>query len=94
MGKSHNMVDDSENNIKLFERRQARTAWDEENEKWWFSIIDVVAVRTDNDYQTGRNYWKIVKKRLKDQGNETVTNCNQLKMRSPDGKMRLYTPAQ
>ncbi|MDR2855690.1 MAG: hypothetical protein LBV40_06015 [Methanomicrobiales archaeon] len=88
------MVDDSENNIKLFERRQARTAWDEENEKWWFSIIDVVAVRTDNDYQTGRNYWKIVKKRLKDQGNETVTNCNQLKMRSPDGKMRLYTPAQ
>jgi len=57
------------------------SVWDEENEKWWFSIIDVVAVLTDNDYQTGRNYWKIVKKRLKDEGNEMVTNCNQLRMR-------------
>ena len=82
-------MNDLENDIKLFEKRQVRTVWDEKNEKWWFSIIDVVAVLTDNDYQTGRNYWKIVKKRLKDEGNEMVTNCNQLRMRAPDGKMRL-----
>ena len=79
----------SKNSIMLFEEKQVRSVWDAEAEKYWLSIIDVIAILTDNDYQTARNYWKIVKKRLIDEGNETVTNCNQLKMLAPDGKMRL-----
>jgi hypothetical protein len=77
-------------NIKLFENQQVRTVWDAEQEKWYVSIIDVISIFTDQlDYQGGRNYWKVLKHRLVKEGNETVTNCNQLKMVAPDGKMRL-----
>ena len=76
--------------IQLFEDKRIRTAWDEEKEEWYFSIVDVVAVLTDQpDYQAARNYWKVTKKRLKDEGNEAVTACNQLKMTASDGKKRL-----
>lgn len=64
-----------------------RTAWDTDAEKWWFSIIDCIAVLTNSP--DPRNYWKVLKHRLKAEGNETVTNCNRLKMQAPDGKMRL-----
>ena len=77
-------------NIQLFENKRIRTAWDEEKEEWYFSVVDVVAVLTDQpNYQAARNYWKVTKKRLKDEGNETVTACNQLKMTASDGKKRL-----
>ncbi len=76
--------------IQIFEDRRIRTAWNEETEEWYFSVVDVIAVLTDQvDYQSARNYWKVMKKRLKDEGNETVTNCNQLKMTAADGKKRL-----
>ena len=76
--------------IKLFEERKVRTAWDDELEKWYFSIVDVVAVLTDSkDQLTARKYWNKLKQRLKGEGNETVTNCHQLKLRAADGKMRL-----
>lgn len=76
--------------IQLFEDKRIRTAWDEEKEEWYFSIVDVVAMLTEqSDYQAARNYWKVTKKRLKDEGNETVTSCNQLKMTASDGKKRL-----
>jgi len=75
--------------LQLFGERKIRTAWSEEEEKWYFSIIDVVAALTDStDYQAARNYWKVLKNRLKNEGNETVTNCNRLKLLSADGKMR------
>jgi len=77
------------NAIKLFNNQNIRVEWDSDKEKWYFSIVDVVAVLTDNDFQGARNYWKVLKHRLKNEGNQTVTNCNQLKMRAPDGKMRL-----
>ena len=76
--------------IQLFENQKIRTAWDNETEQWYFSIVDVVAVLTDQKtHQSARNYWKVLKKRLKDEGNETVTNCNQLKLLAADGKRRL-----
>ena len=75
--------------IQLFSDKKVRTVWDEELEKWFFSIVDVCGVLTDSDYQTARKYWKVLKGRLKKEGNETVTNCYQLKMKAPDGKMRL-----
>ena len=76
--------------IQLFEERKVRTVWDDTEEKWYFSIVDVVAILTDSkDYQTARNYWKVLKNRLKKEGNETVTNCNRLKMLAADGKMRI-----
>ena len=76
--------------IQLFEDKRIRTAWDEEKEEWYFSIVDVVAVLTDApDYQAARNYWKVTKKRLVDEGFEPVTSCNQLKMTAADGKKRL-----
>ena len=79
-----------ENKLQLFEKQHVRSVWDEEQEKWWFSVIDVVAVLTEqNDHQLARNYWKVLKSRLKAEGNETVTNCNRLKILTPDGKMRL-----
>lgn len=77
-----------ENAIKLFEQKQIRTHWDEEQEKWYFSIVDVIAILTDQATQQGaRNYWKVLKHRLVKEGNESVTNCNQLKMQSADGKL-------
>ena len=76
--------------IQLFEDKRIRTAWDEEKEEWYFSVVDVVAVLTDQpDYQAARNYWKVTKKRLKDEENEPVTSCNRLKMTASDGKKRL-----
>ena len=75
--------------IQLFQERKVRTAWDDEQEKWYFSVVDVVSVLTDSDYQTARKYWKVLKGRLAKEGNETVTNCYQLKMKATDGKMRL-----
>ena len=75
--------------IKLFEEQKVRVEWNENQEKWYFSIVDVVAVLTSSEYQTARNYWKVLKHRLFEEGNQTVTNCNQLKMIAPDGKMRL-----
>ena len=75
-------------NIQLFEDQPIRTAWVEDEEEWYFSIVDVVQVLTEQpDVDGARNYWKVLKKRLKDEGNQLVTNCNQLKMKSPkDGK--------
>ncbi|MBC8180935.1 Bro-N domain-containing protein [candidate division KSB1 bacterium] len=76
--------------IKLFEQKQIRTQWNEDNEKWYFSIVDVIAILSDQaTYQGARNYWKVLKNRLLKEGNETVTNCNRLKMLAADGKMRL-----
>ena len=74
--------------IQLFGEKKVRTVWDEEQEKWYFSIVDVCGVLTDqSDYDHAKNYWKVLKFRLLKEGNESVTNCNQLKMVSPkDGK--------
>ena len=77
----------SSDKLQLFEDQPIRTAWDEENEEWYFSIVDVVRVLTDSaDPQA---YWRKLKQRLKAEGNETVTNCHALKMPAKDGKMRL-----
>lgn len=73
--------------IQLFEERKVRTIWDDETETWYFSVIDVVGVLTDSP--DPNNYWKVLKNRLKKEGNETVTNCNRLKLPAADGKMRL-----
>ena len=73
--------------LKLFEERKVRTVWDDEKEKWYFSIVDVVSVLTDSVDATA--YWRKLKQRLKEEGNETVTNCHGLKMKATDGKMRL-----
>ncbi len=74
-------------NVKLFEHREIRSLWSEEEQKWYFSIVDAVEILTDSP--NPQVYWRVMKKRLKDEGNETVTNCNGLKMQAPDGKMRL-----
>ena len=73
--------------FELFEDRKVRTIWDDAHEKWYFSIVDVVAVLTESP--NPQVYWRVLKKRLKSEGNETVTNCNGLKLHAPDGKMRL-----
>lgn len=76
--------------IQLFEDKRIRTAWDEENEEWYFSIVDVVGVLTESpDYNTGRKYWNKLKQRLTEEGSELVTKCHQLKMTAADGKKRL-----
>ena len=76
--------------IKLFEDQPIRTAWDEGQEEWYFSVVDVVGVLTEQKTIDGaRNYWKVLKNRLKKEGSELVTNCNQLKMVSQDGKRRM-----
>ncbi len=76
--------------IQLFQDSKIRTAWDDQEEKWYFSVVDVCGVLTDSkDALTARKYWNKLKQRLKEEGNETVTNCHQLKMRAADGKMRL-----
>ena len=76
--------------LQLFEQRKVRTVWDDQEEKWYFSIVDVVDVLTDSkDALTARKYWNKLKQRLKEEGNETVTNCHQLKLRAIDGKMRM-----
>ena len=75
------------NSIKLFGEEKVRAVWDEKKEKWFFSVVDIVAILTESP--NPQTYWRVLKKRLKDEGNETVTNCNGLKMRAADGKMRL-----
>lgn len=76
-----------DNSIQLFEDKKIRTAWDEEKEEWYFSVVDVIKVLTDSP--NPQTYWRVLKKRLKDEGNESVTNCNALKMTAADGKKRL-----
>ena len=73
--------------IQLFEEKKVRTVWDDQDEKWYFSIVDVCGVLTESE--NPQTYWRVLKNRLKKEGNETVTNCNALKMRAADGKMRL-----
>ena len=77
--------------IKLFDAQRVRVVWDDQTEKYYFSIVDVVQVLTEQpDFQLARNYWKVLKNRLIKEGNESVTNCNQLKMQShTDGKRYL-----
>ena len=73
--------------MQFFENKKIRSVWDAEKEEWFFSIVDVVAVLTESP--NPQTYWRVLKKRLKDEGNETVTNCNGLKMTAPDGKKRM-----
>ena len=73
--------------VKIFGEHKIRSVWDDESGKWYFSVVDVVAVLTESE--NPRNYWKVLKNRLKKEGNQTVTNCNQLKLRAEDGKMRM-----
>lgn len=74
-------------NLKLFESKKVRSHWDAEKEQWYFSIIDIVGILTEQPTtDRARNYWKVLKSRLKKEGNESVTNCNQLKLQSDDGK--------
>lgn len=76
--------------LQLFNDKTVRTHWDTENEEWYFSVVDVVAILTDSvDFQNARKYWNKLKERLHKEGNETVTNCHQLKMQAADGKMRM-----
>lgn len=73
--------------VKLFEQQQVRTVWDEEREEWFFAVVDVIGILTDQPTQDrARTYWKVLKHRLKKEGNQSVTNCNQLKLPSSDGK--------
>ncbi len=76
-----------DNKIQIFEDKRIRTAWNEETEEWYFSVVDVVSVLSDS--ADGRKYWNKLKQRLKEEGSETVTNCHQLKMTAADGKKRL-----
>jgi len=76
--------------IRLFENQKVRTKWDEETSKWYFSIVDIVGILTEQpSVERARNYWKVLKNRLSLEGNETVTNCNRLKLLASDGKMRF-----
>jgi hypothetical protein len=78
------------NKVKLFESQHVRTVWDESAEKWWFSVVDIVAVLTEQpDYTKARKYWSVLKTRLKKEGSQLATNCSQLKMTAADGKQYL-----
>ena len=79
---------DQNSELKLFEDKKIRVNWDDKQEKWYFSVVDIIAILTDNDYQGGRKYWKTLKMRLNKEGSELVTNCYQLKMVAYDGKLR------
>jgi len=84
------MSNNTKISIRFFDDREVRAVWDEENNKWWFSVLDIVAVLTDqDDYNKTRNYWKYLKAKLKKEGNELGSVTTQLKLKSPDGKMRL-----
>jgi len=80
-------MNEQKNKIKLFEQKQVRAIWDEETEKWWFSISDICSVLAESE--DGRKYWSVLKTRLKKEGSELATNCSQLKMKASDGKMYL-----
>lgn len=76
--------------IRFFNDREVRAIWDEENTKWWFSVLDIVAVLTDqDDYTKSRNYWKYLKAKLKKENSQVVSDTTQLKILAPDGKKRL-----
>ena len=76
--------------LQLFEKQHVRTSWDENSEEWWFSILDIIAILTDQpDYKKVRNYWKWLKNKLNAEGSEVVSITNQLKLVTPDGKKRL-----
>ena len=75
------------NRVQVFDNQPIRTAWDEKNEEWYFAVVDVIAVLTESP--NPQTYWRVMKKRLKDEGNETVTNCNGLKLKAADGKRRM-----
>lgn len=77
---------EKKNKIQLFQDQSVRTHWDDEKEKWYFAIVDVVGVLSES--KNPQTYWRVLKKRLSDEGNESVTNCNALKMEAADGKMR------
>lgn len=77
------------NKVQIFNEQKVRTVWDSEQEKWYFSVVDVIGVLNDTDYQTARKYWKSLKSRIKKEGGELVTDCYQFKMEAPDGKMRF-----
>ncbi len=78
------------NNLAIFEEYQIRRIYDEKSDLWFFSVIDIIQALTQQpNYQTARNYWKVLKNRLQKEGNESVTKCNQLKMTAEDGKLRL-----
>jgi prophage antirepressor-like protein len=78
---------DTNSTIKLFEDKRVRVLWDNEQEDWFFSIIDIVGILSESD--NPRKYWSVLKIRLKEEGNQLATNCSQLKMKAEDGKMRL-----
>ena len=83
-------MDKSISKIKLFNGVQIRHIWDEEAEKWWWSILDIVGILTDQpNYEKVRNYWKWLKNKLKDEGSQLVSNTNQLKLEAADGKKYL-----
>ena len=73
--------------IRFFDDNEVRAVWDETNSKWWFSVVDIVAVLSDSD--DPRNYWYVLKNRLKKDNAQVLTNCKGLKLTAPDGKMRL-----
>ena len=75
------------NVIKIFEEKKVRSVWDDETEKWYFSIVDVIEILTDSP--NPRKYWSVLKLRLKKEGSQLTTNCSQLKMQSADGKFYL-----
>lgn len=76
--------------IRFYNDREVRAVWDEDNSKWWFSVLDIVGVLNgQDDYQKNRNYWKYLKTKLKKENNELVSVTNQLKLSAPDGKRRL-----
>ena len=78
-----------QNDIKLFEQKKIRSVYDEEKDIWYFSVVDVISILIEKDYQTARKYWNKLSERLRNEGSEqTVTNCHQLKMQAADGKMR------
>jgi hypothetical protein len=82
-------MEKNQNKLKLFENKKIRYVWNDEEEDWYFSVVDIVEVLAESkDYQTARNYWKVLKTRLKSEGSELVTNCNRLKLQASDGKMR------
>ncbi len=84
------MSNNTKISIRFFDNREVRAVWDEENNKWWFSVLDIVAVLTDqDDYNKTRNYWKYLKTKLKKQNNELVSTTNQLKLVVKDGKRYL-----
>ena len=79
--------------LSIFEGKKIRRKWDAKGEKWWFSVIDIIAVLTEQlDFKKAQSYWTTLKSRLKQEGNESVTKCDKLKLQSADGKYYIYHP--